>query len=1167
MPVYQPCNKKTTGKNRLYNELLSSGISPDVIKLNIRIVDDIEYDPITKEAIATPIADALNFIYIRFGKSAKPNTSAILFIDEDGETWQAKIFGEDADQWLSTYEQQGKRTGFYMTRAGIGDKIYFPTIPLDIARQAAAKVSPLLELSLLECLTNGGSFWAWFKEHKEIPLLITEGAKKALAAISQGYIAVSFFGCNCGVKELVVKPELRPYVEDRQDVIIAFDRDEKSETRHKVFKATKRLASAITYDTKGKVLIPSWSPAQGKGVDDLIANDPNLFHEAITNAKPFDKWCLEPYRKHWEKLHTLSVEPTINQEFLDIPIFIEGYGHGIKAGMGQGKTTASLRESITRFLDKGLYIPTYRNSLGYNTCGAVKRICNGLKQTLRFEREPQLNHIHNIKHPALLQSTDWVTGCLESFLKIVEDKTDEEVYKHFNQQNIFIDEVDTVIKHLLFSPTLTEVKRFIIIQKFKIALKACYSFAYASSNLADWCVDILEKWSEKPQKIDCNSYSKISANLRILEATIENQEIRKHDYFPFLIEMLTLDCFAVFCDSQTCIESLHKWLEYHGKTNIIRIDSKTTPEKKIKEIIENIDDYLKNNPNTILLFTSSAESGLDISIENYFQKHYGFYFGIIEINSFCQGMGRVRDQSVDKSVWIRTFSVVKEEDLTQFAGEALRYAHHQQLEIEGFLIGDEFAENMAIIQQKFLDTLKEETALAYNLIAARNYEKANLRELTIEQLQKEGYNLNLETIERTDQHKEAKAELKVQKEEVKDKNVQDIANASVEYIGKPTTLLTTDANWEDRCAIEKARLVDRLPGFWGDEIEIDGKTIPIYDRLDQDAVKLFKYQEPGLLKGLELLHLVQHPEQAKLISRSRFAKILESSEIIPWKTRTDYLIVKALSWANAAGLVHALFQGKLTMESPEIQELIPKMKASSRFRNGKDGLITLHKALGKKPHKNPLKYAQYIVNRVGIPTVLKGKKEAKSLSIDWRKWERIEPYFDRIQSAISIRFERICTSIKSGNILQSLDTKKVITPIQPELLQDKVLKSEKNQNIYIETEQKTISILYSSEEGGCTTSKERVEVDKPSPSVAYKNQGDTDTWHNYSLGQKVWLLRLFEGAWNWYEAVVDKIAPSIIHVQSATGHFGEMIEKHTLGLIAPMERVLASSSYQTSEFP
>ena len=41
--------------------LKKSAIAPDVFALNVRIVADLEFDPITKEVTETPIADALGF--------------------------------------------------------------------------------------------------------------------------------------------------------------------------------------------------------------------------------------------------------------------------------------------------------------------------------------------------------------------------------------------------------------------------------------------------------------------------------------------------------------------------------------------------------------------------------------------------------------------------------------------------------------------------------------------------------------------------------------------------------------------------------------------------------------------------------------------------------------------------------------------------------------------------------------------------------------------------------------------------------------------------------------------------------------------------------------------------------------------------------------------------
>ena len=193
------------------------GISPDVLALNVEFISDLEFDPLTKEVTDTPIADFLGFKYTRFGHKAKPNLIAAKF----GE-WQLKIFGEDTDAWLTAYAPQikvfegAKRTGRYLARKGIGDIPYLPNIPTAIANKVVAKYcTPLAQLEWETRSKAGLNFWGFFFEHPEIPVIVVEGVKKALAAISQGYIALALFGVNCGVTDLTVKPELFPYVANR----------------------------------------------------------------------------------------------------------------------------------------------------------------------------------------------------------------------------------------------------------------------------------------------------------------------------------------------------------------------------------------------------------------------------------------------------------------------------------------------------------------------------------------------------------------------------------------------------------------------------------------------------------------------------------------------------------------------------------------------------------------------------------------------------------------------------------------------------------------------------------------------------------------------------------------------------------------------------------------
>lgn len=119
-------------------------------------------------------------------------------------------------------------------------------------------------------------FWAWVIEN-EIPIIITEGAKKALSAISQGFPCVAVTGIWNGVSahrgsdgnteyyDLI--PSLK-ILKDKK-ILIAFDRDEKARTIAHVMKARAALASALI-NNQCECYSIGWD-SKYKGLDDLIA--------------------------------------------------------------------------------------------------------------------------------------------------------------------------------------------------------------------------------------------------------------------------------------------------------------------------------------------------------------------------------------------------------------------------------------------------------------------------------------------------------------------------------------------------------------------------------------------------------------------------------------------------------------------------------------------------------------------------------------------------------------------------------------------------------------------------------------------------------------------------------------------------------------------------------
>ncbi|NJN49722.1 MAG: DUF3854 domain-containing protein, partial [Alkalinema sp. RL_2_19] len=113
--------------------------------------------------VSYPIHDALNWRMTRFGKQARQNQSAALFLNEDQSCWQAKL----ADPIWDKQKQKARK---YETPVGAGSRAYFPPVPAAIRQQIADRY----ELAVPEA----GSFWQWVK-HANVPIVMTEGAKKA----------------------------------------------------------------------------------------------------------------------------------------------------------------------------------------------------------------------------------------------------------------------------------------------------------------------------------------------------------------------------------------------------------------------------------------------------------------------------------------------------------------------------------------------------------------------------------------------------------------------------------------------------------------------------------------------------------------------------------------------------------------------------------------------------------------------------------------------------------------------------------------------------------------------------------------------------------------------------------------------------------------------------
>lgn len=179
---------------------------------------------------------------------------------------------------------------------------------LEIGEAQYQKISEFWEIG------KNGDFWPWVQSQPSLPVVITEGAKKAGALLTAGYAAVALPGVNNGVdtiesekvnkdgkivieKRKQLTGDLEILAQPGREIIIAFDEDSRFKTQKAVNLATLELGKAL--EAKGcRVTIACWDSQDGKGIDDWIAakGEVNL-HEMIGDRLTLGEFRERKIRK------------------------------------------------------------------------------------------------------------------------------------------------------------------------------------------------------------------------------------------------------------------------------------------------------------------------------------------------------------------------------------------------------------------------------------------------------------------------------------------------------------------------------------------------------------------------------------------------------------------------------------------------------------------------------------------------------------------------------------------------------------------------------------------------------------------------------------------------------------------------------------------------------
>jgi hypothetical protein len=903
--------------------VVKSGIRPDVYRLNFdpasgRPVYDLLYrdtDPRTNSSSGsaqaktnyTKCENAIGFIVNgRFRQLAGPPLA--FSKNESTGKWEPRKY----------HQPYGKPL-----------QIFFPRVTVAVWELVADKAGlPMPESPAVGIDGEALEFWEWVKT-TNCPIIPEEGEKKAAALISRGYASIGLPGIHTGYRvteygDWVTKSdgtqyqkaiawklhsELEPFDTEGRVITTIFDYRAGDYSQSPEFKAASTLSKLF----KRAIAKIGKLPGPDKGVDDfLVAGgdiDP-IVAQAIDIKKILKEWKLQK----WLKLRGFTPDRTINSKYFDAPAPESGTVTAFQSGMGTGKTQF-IGDKVTSDT-RGLQI-----NLGY-------------RNTLLSQQCQKWGSYHWDEHNGYLFTKDpdaRLSLCVDSLLKLPIEMFEYSV-EHVRGMTIILDESVSVVKHALTSSTLFG-KRLEILERLELICKLADRVVLSDGNQSDIVVDYISKISGKPSVKIQNVYHGETPPIFFVDVAKKSRKWLS-------AEILKSPCPAVATDSLRDAEALALRLrESHGPG--ILITSKTVTEPWAKEFRKDPDAYIRKYKPAWIIYSPTAESGIDISIRDYFSDVFCWYIGVIGVDEYLQMSRRVRHPEriivlcPERGQASRNTGGIFEAEIIKAVAEFG--------DTEARLLVEDESQLQKIREDIATQIATPHTILWAKLQAKAELERANLREYLLKAFELGGYSVQQVSAAECNDDGHALA-----KEECKDKESQEIFNAPDIDLAEALEIKRNySAAWPERCKSIKALLKARLPG------------IEDSDLWNWEFVRRVRFDERSLLSQLDAAWQFDNPEDAEFLQRTKLIANDRREFLGDFSTR--WLKIKAL---RVLGLEKFMEPGKVwTQESPEVLEIWERCKKK-----------VIAKLLGHPGNMKPMQWLNNLLKLIGCKLIGKNIK-------------------------------------------------------------------------------------------------------------------------------------------------------------------------------------------------
>jgi ribonuclease HI len=269
------------------------------------------------------------------------------------------------------WDAQRNRARKYEHPLRVATRSFWLRVPDAVAQAVANRWGLACPAAVAADLTGeAGAFWRWVATEPRLPVVLTEGSKKAAALLSAGVPAVAlpgiWNGCPKGADDRpALLPDLAALSWAGRRAWVLFDWSDSDRGRRDVARAARRLGHHLK--AAGAAVLVGTCPGPHKGADDHLAAGGSW--EQLAAA-------LQPITAGPALQRTRAADQIAPAGYLADGVAVEQLADhrllAIAAPMGSGKTCLA-RHLIAPHLAEGVPIiaPTHRTSLGEASAAAV----------------------------------------------------------------------------------------------------------------------------------------------------------------------------------------------------------------------------------------------------------------------------------------------------------------------------------------------------------------------------------------------------------------------------------------------------------------------------------------------------------------------------------------------------------------------------------------------------------------------------------------------------------------------------------------------------------------------------------------------------------------------------------------------------------------------------